>query len=268
MEVYDESVAPDLAEAPPGYSPDLALGALETLRPRIERSVARPRLIRFADAAVACSRLHASAGVPELATRLARLPPEEFQPGLLGELAQISWALWHLDLLSAKPLPTVSKARVPAALWDSALRTRREMLEVVEFGLRSVDGIEAELADIRRGSGYLDAARDLLRLAEMYRDYGSILAGRLPQDFKATTADTAGRLADELRVALGLGSVTTPSDETGRRLWGLTVSVFGEVRAALQYLLRNDPVALSALPNLSAPRRSTTRTVNDPPTPA
>jgi len=268
MEVYDESVPPDAADAPIGYTPDLGAQALVALRPQIERSAPRARLIRFADAAVACTRLHAMTQTPDLAQRLARLPSEEFPASLPGELAQIGWGLWHLDLLSAKPSTTLSKARVPSPLWDSALRTRREMLEVADFGLRGVEGIEAELADIRRGSGYLDTARDLLQLAEMYRDYAPLLAGRLPQDFKLNTATIASRLADELRVALGLGPIATASDDTGRRFWGLTVTVFGEVRAALQYLLRNDPVALATLPSLAAPRRANTRTVNDPPTPA
>ncbi len=264
MEVYDESVPADQEDAPKGYTPDRAAQALEELRPKIEQTRGRPRLIRFADAAVACARLYEVTQQPALAERLRRLPPEEFSPTLLDDLTQTSWALWHLDLLSAKASGPVSKARVPAALWDSALKSRREMLEVVEFGLRTVDGADATIVSIRQGSGYLDGARDLLQLAELYRDYQPLLAARLPQDFRFGDADTASRLADELRVALGLGPVTAAGDDTARKVWGLTVRVFGEVRAALLYLLRNDLAAQAILPKLVAPRRAPTRTVADP----
>ncbi len=269
MEVYDESVPADQADAPKGYTPDRAAQALEEMLPKIEKTHGRPRLVRFADAAVACARLYEVSQQPALAERLGRLPPEEFSPTLLNDLSQTSWALWHLDLLSVKSSEPTSKARVPAALWDGALKARRGMLEVVAFGLRTVDGADATITSIRQGSGYLDGARDLLQLAELYRDYEPLLAARLPQDFRLRDADTACRLADELRVALGLSPVTATGDDTARKVWGLTVQVFGEVRAALQYLLRNDLAAQASLPRLVAPRRPSTRTVADPdPTPA
>jgi len=264
MEVYDESVPADQVDAPKGYTPDRAAQALEALRAKIEGSPEQARLVRFADAAVLCTRLHEIAQRPDLAERLARLPKEEFAPALLDELSQAAWALWHLDLLSVKPAEPTSKARVPAPLWDGVLKTRREMLSVVEFGLRGVDGADATIAGIRQGSGYLDGARDLLHLAELYRDYAPLLAARLPQDFRIQDADTATRQADELRVALGLRPVGTAGDDTGRRVWGFTVRVFGEVRAALQYLLRGDPAALATLPKLVSPRRVATRAVADP----
>jgi hypothetical protein len=191
----------------------------------------------------------------------------------VSDLERLAWAAWHFDIQATKPTQR-STARVPADLSDAAIEHRKDLLNLLEFGLRGDERVQAELTAIRAGGGYVDLLRDLVRLADLATKHGPRLAARLPQDYSPSMADEALRLADELRQALGLVPDNT-QDDTSARFWNLFWTTFYEVKAALTFLFRRDPTRLGALPSLSAPRkssraRSTSRpTPDDPrPTPA
>lgn len=261
METYTEATTLSETDAPGGYSPGRAEAAIESLRAAIAATPARsPRMLSFADAAMLAGRLHTLATRPDLAARLGTLPASEFAPDTVERLEKAAWAAWYIDakrVLPANP----SRAVVPAALADAALAQKRQMLTVLDFGLRDDAAVVGVLAEIRVGQGYLDTTRDLVQLSELYREHGARLATRMPLDFRAADVDEALRLADEMRVTLGLGPVVVAGDDTNMRFWGLLWRVFNDVREALLFLLRHDEAAIAEVPSLTARRRVRTRDV-------
>lgn len=255
----NDDLAPiDPNDAPSGYSPDRAQRALDALRSRIAGSSPRAgRTVRFADAAIAAGRLLQIATSTEVAARLARLPPEEFSPSAVSDLEVLSWAAWHLDIQASRPTAR-SAARVPADLSEAAMEQRKDLLNLLEFGLRGDAQIQAELAAIRSGGGYVDLLRDLIRLGELVQKHSALLAVRLPHDYTPGLTDEAFRLADELRQALGLVPDNV-QDDTPARFWGLFSAVFYDVKGAIGFLYRNDSARLAGLPSLSAARKAVRR---------
>jgi hypothetical protein len=267
MEVYAELTPTNPEDAPSGYTPDRGTSALAELKPRLADVVPRhTRTIRLADAAIAGAVLHTLA-TGELAPRLATLASECPQ-ARLDDLKVSTWALWHLDLAQTTGAPQrPSASRVPAALWDAVVRQRREAMLLLEFAMRDDEAVQAELARVRSGHGHIDHMRDLLRLSALVESRAALLAQRVPQDYTPAMAPQLVSMADDLREALGLPAGAIDKDTTAARVWAFFFDAFTEVRAALAYLLRNDPDRLNTLPTLVA-RRSPTRTVATPnPTP-
>lgn len=264
----NDDLAPiDPNDAPSGYSPDRAQRALDALRARIAGAAPRSgRAVRFADAAIAASRLQQIATSAEIAPRLARLPPEEFSAAAISDLEVLSWAAWHLDIQATRPTAR-SAARVPADLSEAAMEQRKDLLNLLEFGLRGDARIQGELAAIRSGGGYVDLLRDLIRLGELVQKHSALLAVRLPHDYSPGLVDEAFRLADELRQALGL-LPDNVQDDTPARFWGLLSAVFYDVKGALGFLFRNDPARLAGLPSLSNARKPVRRSPAATPKPA
>lgn len=263
----NEDLAPiDPADAPAGYSPDRAQRALDELAGLLAQTSPRTgRHLRFGDIAIIASQLYQIASQPAVLARLERFPQDEFSVSAVRDLERLSWAAWHLDIQATKPTQR-SAARVPADLSEAAIEQRKDLLNLLEFGLRGDERVQAELAAIRSGGGYVDLLRDLIRLADLVTKHGPRLAVRLPQDYSPSMADDALRLADELRQALGLVP-DNAQDDTPARFWGLLWTTFYEVKAALTFLFRRDPARQNALPSLSAPRKTSRAKPPSRPTP-
>jgi len=112
--------------------------------------------------------------------------------------------------------------------------------------------VSRELADIRLGAGYLDLANDLSRLATLYATHRSELAAD-QRHYETRDAERAASFAkkirDEYRAAASRSGEYT---ELRPRAFSELSRLYNEVRAAAEFLFRNEPAVLDEFPPLRA----------------
>lgn len=115
------------------------------------------------------------------------------------------------------------------------------MLKLCEyhFGDQPVDG--AEIADIRLGTGHIDLALDLSRLAKLYQKHKNVIK-KDPKHYVASDANDARTHSGEILRLLGEArneNARTWADMVARA-WLLLLDVYGEVSGAGRWLFRHD----------------------------
>jgi hypothetical protein len=125
------------------------------------------------------------------------------------------------------------------------------MLHVLSYHFMSNKGVMAELDSIRQGSGYLDLAMDLSRLARLYHAHRVTL-----RHDKAHYRTTDQRDALELSksITTALKSAENPAarwSDMQARAWTLLRRIYEEVAAGGRFLHRRTDAA-TAFPPLNA----------------
>lgn len=197
--------------------------------------------------------------------RLHSLPEREFDHSVIDDLAPAAhaalWAQTALDSAEAQ-LPG---ARLPVALIDDATSLRARMLRLATYHLEELPSEKAELDDIRTGTGYLDLANDLRRLAVLYRRHQAVLQTDRryyqPGDEKAAH-DLSTRIESELA-----GRTAAAARDTAYRTWALLLDLYEEFAAAARFLGRKDGSAPD-FPTLYTVGRSSSHPSRKPAEPA
>jgi hypothetical protein len=130
---------------------------------------------------------------------------------------------------------------LPVDLLQSAAEIKTRMLKLCEYHLgdQPVDG--SEIADIRSGTGHIDLAVDLVRLAKLYQKHKSIIK-KDPKHYVASDANDARTHSSEILRLLGEArneNAKTWSDMVARA-WILLLEVYGEVSNAGRWLFHHD----------------------------
>lgn len=133
--------------------------------------------------------------------------------GLLDGLATVARAAWFVRHKLSLAEGTHSDASLPQKLVAEVTEVRKRMLKTLSYQLEDDADAQRMLAAIREGSGYLDAANDLLALAKMYDDYEEQIKND-SKNYVATDAETARGLTD--KVIATLGGPTTPESQRWR----------------------------------------------------
>lgn len=194
-------------------------------------------------------------------------------PGMrkpFDEIAGSSWNKRHLDdletvsaaLMFARTNAESESARqvdakIPAALFQRASELKVRMTRVADYYLGMEPTLAAELASIREGTGYLDLAQDLHRLGKIYGDHKATLAHDTKW-YSATDAADAAKLEAE---------IVQSFERWGSSMWGdlatraytLFEETYGEVRAAAEFVFRNDPAKLAMVPSMFVELRARAR---------
>lgn len=132
-------------------------------------------------------------------------------------------------------------AQLSAELKAEAPALRGRMTKVLRYWLADDAETIAQLDDIRSGTGYRDLARDLGRLAELYKIHAATLAA----DTHLYDADDAGKARGLSNSILDAVAITAEDQrvikqDQLRRLFALIDARYAEVRAAGRFLLRDD----------------------------
>ena len=117
----------------------------------------------------------------------------------LGAVARAAWYVRH-RLSFAEALH--SDASLPVKLVNEVMETRKRMLKTLAYQLEDDPEAQRMLTTIREGSGYLDAANDLLALADMYERHEAQIEGD-SKNYRASDLRSARDLADKVLAAFG-----------------------------------------------------------------
>jgi hypothetical protein len=173
------------------------------LEPRLRAipttAIAYPN-IDAAQAATAAIALARFANEPEMRKRFAALV--DFHIDCVVDVEKAGWALFFLQAQVKTADATANGTRVPVATVDGASRLRARMLKLLTYYFDTDPTLAAEPVDIRAGSGYLDLATDLMRLAALHEENKDILKAD-PLNYRAADAKDARAAAHEILGALG-----------------------------------------------------------------
>lgn len=178
---------------------------------------------------------------PAIVARLESLPAAELDPRHLQELKPMALALsWAAQQVKSEQAVT-SNALVPSAVIELGYALRARMLELVSYYLRRIPACWAEIEDIRLGSGHLDLASDLDRLAKLVLDHLPALQN---DTLNYVATDVAEARATAVTIRTAYNSTTTAKwTDRARRVFALLDDSYSEVRAAAQFVLRHEPAA-------------------------
>ena len=126
------------------------------------------------------------------------LAPTYIEKDLIANLELACMAAQHVVVESVKEEAVVTRVKVDVATVNAGDELRKRMNKCLAYNLEGNEDAEKELADIRRGKGYLDHARDLTRLAAMYKTHGELLVDD-KKNYVAGDHDKALTIAQEIR---------------------------------------------------------------------
>lgn len=189
-----------------------------------------------------------------LATQLKQLSADEraqigalhgiagFDIAALTTCEQATALLWDSTRARSTAAAQADDRVLPVALLTEASDQRALLFKVLDYHLGADPAAAAELASIRAGTGHLDLATDLQRLAKLAGAHAATLAGDrfLPADAVARADALAAQM-------LGLLTDNAPddrlrtADEQGRILAVLNAA-YTELSAAARFALRNSPI--------------------------
>ena len=211
------------------------------------------------DISRAASRvLGALAGINALRPEMAaRLTDFDFAP--LDKLETYAYAAWYAHILAMPPSSSSSPVQ---PLLVEAAPLRDKLLVAAEhlayFGFFEEKGV----AEIRRGSGYIDIANDLVGLHAMFKAKWSAVADNTP--ITAKEMERAMDLGSELLKKLGArlqpnGEPVITGEAVARRARAFTLfmSAYDTVRRAVGFVRWNEGDAELIAPSvfMRTPRR-------------
>lgn len=176
----------------------------------------------------------------------------ESPAGMVDRLERDAFVLWSAET-QYRRLETEERGterRPPTELLEQCREGRQQLLEAAAYVFRRDDALRALLSDIRRGSGYLDLADDLKRLAELFTAHWPEAEGR--SDVVRADVDRAAALASRLldTIATPLAKQVSTWADMRVRAWTRLARTYEELRAAAAYVHRHDPARLAQYPSL------------------
>lgn len=164
---------------------------------------------------------------------------------VLAKLERVCEAALYIVVESAREEAAHTGAKVDPVTVDRASAVKKRMLKCAAYILEGNEDAEREIADIRRGTGYLDTARDLVRLAALYTVHLKALS-RDPKNYVGTDHDEALQLAKSIRDQYRASqSSTSAFSALQPKVFTEVARLYNEVRAAATFIFRNRPSVLA-----------------------
>jgi hypothetical protein len=178
----------------------------------------------------------------------------DFPLHVIDNLEPYALAVWAADS-QYRRLEVEERAterRPSATLLEECRSLRGHLLAAAAYVFRGDDKVLEVLTDIRRGSGFLDLADDLKRIAELFTAHFPRVHGRC----EVTRADVqrAADVADQLLQAIAspLQRQLSTWADLRLRAWTRLSRAYAEIRDAAAYVHRRAPDKLAAYPSLYA----------------
>jgi len=241
------------------YDDALALTAFNNLEPvlrdlpphAIARTALDPQLM-----AIAALDVVDVLEKPDVRARFDLLHEDLFDTKHLENLEEIALAALYVrnQLLSERVAN--NDAKLSAVLVHDATERKDRMMRVAEYHLGDMPAVQAELASIRVGTGYVDLASDLTRLATLFEQHGDLLAGD-KRWYRSDDAAAANAVALDIYRELG-PKADEQWEDLGARSVSLLRRTYDEIRVAAEFIFR-DEATKDAFPSLFAVARKARR---------
>lgn len=192
-------------------------------------------------AIIAALAVGRKANAEPLRARFANLPKKEFDIANLDKLEVYGRACWYALTQGQTASAQSSEAKLPVALFEEATVTRKRMIKTLEYHFEPESKVGKEVTDIRLDAGHRDLARDLGRLAVVYRAEHDELKDD-KKHYRASDAVLAAKLSQ--RILDELGAATSAEQkhwtEMVARTWTLLKTAYDDVASTGAWLLRNE----------------------------
>jgi len=203
---------------------------------------------------VAHSVLRVAADVtrPAVRSRFARLPADEFSVVCVDQLGTTARGAAFAKSMHLGASSRGGESRLPLMLVQRAGVLKARMMKLATYHFEDDLQVGAEVESIRLGSGYLDLASDLSRLARLYTVHRAQIE-RDPKHYRAADEGDAAALAAEIVRALD-GNPNADERAWADRLtraWTLLKITYEEVQAAGLFIFRGEG-ALARFPPLAS----------------
>jgi hypothetical protein len=221
-----------------------AKAAFATVQPAA-LALAKDRILNpntTVDAAIiAALAVGRKASTAPLRARFESLPKKEFDIAHLDNLEVYGRACWYALTQGQAASVQSTEAKLPVDLVDEATVTRKRMIKTLEYHYEPESKVGKEVTDIRLDSGYRDLARDLGRLAVVYRAEHDELEDD-KKHYRATDAALAAKLSQKILDELGAATSAEQKHwtEMVARTWTLLKTAYDDVASTGAWLLRNE----------------------------
>lgn len=241
----------DGARAELSFDPEIGEAALLTCKDAllgIDPTQVGPPNVDCIYVAVVAMALAIHIEGPKVAPVFVQLPPVflgDATPALLRVLAQ---TVFYLETRARTKEATTSTVRVDVALMSEGVALRDRMLRVLNYYFHDDPLMQAELASIRSGQGYVDLASDLARAATHYTQHAAALAED-KKHYDPKDQIRARGISKEILSALQAGADNSLVDLRNRAFTKLT-RVYARLKAAGDFIFAENPAQLALFPAL------------------
>ncbi len=180
---------------------------------------------------------------PQVAEAFEALPERFFEHAQIERLHPLALALWHQGNLVNDQKALKSYAKLPAPLAKSATELRNNLFQLVTYHLSHEPEAKAVIASIKSGTGYIDLASDLSRLASLVKQFKEKLS-RDPLYYTETCADEAQSYSQRILTLLNSTDNNKQANvQLYQRLWDILFYYYSDICTAADFLFRRSPLA-------------------------
>jgi hypothetical protein len=180
-------------------------------------------------------------------------------------LRQLAHALFFLDQRARSFVAIRPAKRLDRDLLAKALAVRDRMLRVLAYHAHDEPLMQAEIASIKTGTGYMDIASDLARVAVHYTTHRERLERERVQ-YDPADENLARGIANEILKALAIPEDRTILDLRARA-YTMTARVYTRLKEAGDFIFANEaaelehfpPLRKAAVPKIGRPKGSKKR---------
>jgi hypothetical protein len=227
------------------FDPAAGENALKQIEPTLRAMNNDDVVLMTMDAqegALAALALVSIAREPKRLARLQPLMPGLLQADTIDQLELAAWATWYAHAKLQTEQTQSKGAKVSAETYEASGQHLSKLLKLLEYHVGDHPDVAVELADIRSGAGYQDRATDLVRAASLFEQHRT----ELEQDqryFNAEAAQVARGYAQAIieSIRASMGRSAAEWSDLRSRAWSRMTYLYNEVRAAGEFVFRNEP---------------------------
>ncbi len=175
------------------------------------------------------------------AERIDKLAPEFIEVDLVDKLETVCLGAQFIVDNAATEEATAVTVMVDPAVFERATQVKARMIKCILYNMEGTQSVEDEVADIKLGTGYMDLAQDLTRLAVLYAKHVKTLS-KDPKNYRDTDLAQARADANEVRAQYRASKTKAADwDRLRPKAYVEIQRLYNEVRDAIRYAYRHQP---------------------------
>lgn len=227
---------------------DPEIGEESTMQFKAELLAMEPAQVQASNvdcllAAVAAATFAAQCEGPTVGPKLASMPALFMGDATPARLRKFSEVVFYTENRTRTRSATASGVRVDGKIVAEGQALRDRMLKVLAYHFDDDAYMRAEIADIRLGSGYVDLASDLARVATHYTRHRATLEKDV-KFYKHEDMVRARGISSEILAALQAESDGSIVDLRNRAFTKMA-RIYARLKAACDFIFADSPTELA-----------------------